>query len=322
MTALRRDNNPIEELQFALAEAEAQPPPRGLGESVLDAALSARTAGRPVDEPPPITAVEGFRRAVASFDALLASLDDEDWHRPAVRDLDVQGLVGHLTGVEHDFLDGMRDPDGAQAQANHVASTDPMAAAQQGRPSSETYDEWRATVAETLDAVTELDATATKTETETETRLGGMAALHSLRMPLASLLVARAFELWTHEEDIRRATGRDLQAPDAATLRLMTDLGMALVPAAMAHSNRSHDRRWARIVLTGPGGGTWQTALDPVASTVSPEGPLDVRIVLDAVEFCRLVANRVDPATLQAVVTGDGALASDLFASVATLALD
>jgi hypothetical protein len=191
-----------------------------------------------------------------------------------------------------------------------------MAAAQRGRPSSATHDEWRATVEETLDAITGLEAGAA------QTRLEETAALHGLRMPLASLLVARTFELWTHEEDIQRATGRELHAPDAATLRLMTDLGMALVPAAMAHSNRSHDRRWARIVLTGPGGGTWQTALDPVATAVAPEGPVDVRIVLDTVEFCRLVANRVDPAALQAVVTGDSALASDLFASVATLALD
>jgi hypothetical protein len=49
---------------------------------------------------------------------------------------------------------------------------------------------------------------------------------------------------------------------------------------------------------------------------------VDVRIVIDAVDFCRLVANRMDPATIATVVTGDDALAQDLFTGAASLALD
>ena len=108
MTELRRHDNPLEELHFALAEADAQRPPKGLGATVLDAALTARSAGRPVDEPSPISPVEAFRRAVASVDELLGSLAPEEWHRPVLRDLDVQQLVGHLTGVERDFQTALR----------------------------------------------------------------------------------------------------------------------------------------------------------------------------------------------------------------------
>ena len=48
----------------------------------------------------------------------------------------------------------------------------------------------------------------------------------------------------------------------------------------------------------------------------------DVAIVADAVDFCRLVADRIDPAELGASVTGATALASAVLAGAAALALD
>jgi uncharacterized protein (TIGR03083 family) len=313
MTGDRHDN-PLQELHFALAEADAQRPPKALAETVVNAALAARTAGRPVDEPPPISAVEAFARAVASLDELLTSLTAAEWHRPAVRDLDVQQLIGHLTGVELDFQAGLLSPGGAPGDADHVMSTDPVAAAQRGRLPSETLDQWRAATAETMRAIENVGASSE--------RLGEVVALHGLRMPLEPLLVVRTFELWTHEEDVRRATDGRLQAPDGASLRLMTDLAMAMLPSGLRQSGRPGNGRWARIVLTGPGGGTWQTQLSPAPDGTSPEGPVDLRIVLDAVDFCRLVANRMDPAAIATVVTGEEALAQDFFAAAASLALD
>jgi hypothetical protein len=101
----------------------------------------------------------------------------------------------------------------------------------------------------------------------------------------------------------------------------MTELAVQLLPAGMARANRPADGRSARVVLTGPGGGTWQTGLG-LADAGPVEGPVDVRIVVDSVDFCRLVANRIDPTALAASITGDGALARDLFAGATTLALD
>jgi uncharacterized protein (TIGR03083 family) len=319
MTELRRHDNPLEELHFALAEADAERPPKGLGATVLDAALTVRSAGRPVDEPAPISPVEAFRRAVTSVDELLRSLDPEEWQQPALRDLTVQQLVGHLTGVERDFQAGLGAPDGAQGDADHVASTDPVAVAQRGRPPSETHDEWRSATAESLRM---LDAAETAKD-----ELAKVVPLHGLRMPVGPLLVVRTFELWTHEEDIRRATTRPLQAPDGASLRLMTELAVAMLPSGMRRADRPGNGRWARIVLTGAGGGTWQTQLGtapdvPEPEGPQPEGPVDVRIVIDAVDFCRLVANRLDLAAIATVVTGDDALAQDLFTGAASLALD
>ena len=56
------------------------------------------------------------------------------------------------------------------------------------------------------------------------------------------------------------------------------------------------------LVLTGPGGGTWDVA---VGQEADGQGPgQDVVIVTDAVGFCRLAANRTTPAELAPHVTG------------------
>jgi hypothetical protein len=177
-----------------------------------------------------------------------------------------------------------------------------------------THADWRVATTETLHMLDAVEASAAG--------LGAVVTLHGLHMPLGPLLVVRTFELWTHEEDIRRAVARPLQAPDPASLRLMTDLAVAMLPAGMRRAGRSGEGRRARIVLTGPGGGTWQTALGDTPDGSGPDGPVDVRIVVDATDFCRLVANRMDPATIATVVTGDDALARDCFTGATSLALD
>jgi uncharacterized protein (TIGR03083 family) len=313
MTELRRHLDPLEELRYALAEGDAVRPPAGLAGSVLARALAARPPGEPVDAPPVIHPAEAFRGAVDSLDSVLCALHPVEWQRPALRGLDVQGLMGHLVGVERAFLVALGATDEAQADDDHVASTDPCAAQQQGRPPADTHRDWRAAADETMARLEETRATSEDFDR--------VVAMHGLRMPIGTFLVVRTFELWTHEEDIRRATARPLAEPDASSLRLMTALAVTLVPAGMAQAQRPGDGRSARIVLTGRGGGTWRTGLG-LSEAGAADGPVDVRIVADAVDFCRLVANRIDPAALGAVVTGDGALARDLFTGASTLALD
>ncbi len=47
-----------------------------------------------------------------------------------------------------------------------------------------------------------------------------------------------------------------------------------------------------------------------------------MRIIADATSFCRLVANRLQPADVAAIVTGDQTLGADLLAAAQALALD
>ncbi len=274
--------------------------PAGLRDRVLAASLRARAVGRPVPDAPEIPAVEAFSRAASAFEATLSFLSDDDWGTPVLRGLDVQGLVGHLIGVEDDVQRALAG-DPAVADANHVDSTQPAAAAQATRPPARTRADWRAAAGRTLDLVRPADSRA-------------QVALHGLRLSVRTLLIVRAFELWTHENDIRQAAGWAPSVPDPSTLRLMTDLAARLLPLAGAILDDSVD---VHLVLTGPGGGTWDVTVGG-----HPPAAASVAIVTDAVGFCRLAANRIAPADLDVSVTGDPGRAATVLVAAATLALD
>jgi uncharacterized protein (TIGR03083 family) len=276
------------------------PPPTGLRERILDAARQARTAGRAFPEIMEISPVEAFSRAADAFYGLLCALGEGDWPTGVLRGLDAQRLVGHLIGVEEDVHRGLAG-DAGVADADHVASTQFAADRQAGRSPAQTRSDWRWATDRTLDLVRGRD-------------LGTGVAVHGMRLPLGTLLVVRAFELWTHDNDIRNAAGLPPSVPDTPTLRLMTDLAARMLPVAAARSDGCQPAD-VHLVLTGPGGGTWDVTLggEPAAS---------VGIVTDAVGFCRLVANRVAPGRLDTYVTGDTDRAAQVLTAAATLALD
>jgi uncharacterized protein (TIGR03083 family) len=224
-----------------------------------------------------------------------------------LRDLDVQGLVGHLAGVEEDVQRCLTG-DPAVAAAGHVASTQAAAARQAGRPAAATHAEWRRAVDRTLGLV------------RARTDLDAEVAVHGMRLPLNALLVVRAFEIWVHDNDIRRVAGLPPAVPDPPTLRLMTDLAARLLPRAAAASGLPGPVA-VHLVLTGPGGGTWDVTLDAGPGGTQP-GPVPLRIVTDAVGFCQLVASRARPADLELDIAGDPGRAAGVLAAAGTLALD
>ncbi|HTW20474.1 MAG TPA: maleylpyruvate isomerase N-terminal domain-containing protein [Mycobacteriales bacterium] len=276
--------------------------PGDLRDQVLAAARDARTPGLAVPRPPVMTAVEAFGRAADSLYAVLCALEEEQWLAPALRDLDVQGAVGHLTAVETDMHRALADDD-AVAKADHVASTQAVAAAQRGRPARATCRDWR-------DAV---DRTIALADSEPAER---RVAIHGLAMRLCDLLVVRAFELWTHENDIRLAVGLPPSVPDDATLCLMTALAIQLLPIGVARVGLSTSPVDLHLVLTGPGGGAWDLTVGATAGQ-----SVATTIVADSVGFCRLVANRVRPDDLEVVVEGADR-AYEVLAGAASLALD
>lgn len=283
-------------------EAHGQALPAGLRERVLSASLRARAAGRPEPAPPEISPAEAFSRTADAFDVTLGLLSGGQWSAPALRGLDVQGLVGHLIGVEEDVhrcLTG--DPE--VAVASHVGSTQPAADRQAGRPSALTRAEWRRAADRTIDLVRTADL---RTEV----------AVHGMRLPLGLLLIVMAFELWVHENDIREAVALPPSTPDASTLSLMTSAAANLLPLAAIRA-RLNDSVRVHLVLTGPGGGTWDIAVGQ-----STSAPAAVTIVADAVGFCRLAANRITTADLDPYVTGDQDRAAAVLAAATTLALD
>jgi uncharacterized protein (TIGR03083 family) len=307
MSAGFAGGEPLEELRFALAEADAEVPAPALRGRVRTASLGTRPPGRPSVDVEAVPGAEAFSRAASALDAILGELSTAEWARPALRDLDVQGLVGHLIGVEAAFAASLRGEPGAGG-GHHVASTQGSALAQAGRSPVETLQDWQ----------THVERSTSLTETFGDP--AGSVTYYGITLPLDDLLVVRAFELWVHEEDIRRATGRLLGQPDAGRLARMTALAMALLPAGLVRADRIRPERRVRLVLTGTGGGTWDVAVGGDARAAGR--PSQTRIVVDATEFCRVVGNRADLASSGALVTGDVELAADVFAGAAALALD
>ena len=281
---------------------ESVTPPAGLRERVMAASLRTRSAGHAIPEVPRISPAEAFSRAADAFYGLLCALGEQDWRLHVLRDLDVQGLAGHLIGVEEDVQRAVSG-DPVAEHKDHVTSTQPAADRQAGRPVAATRTDWRRAADRTLAMVHEADV-------DSEVTVWG------IPLPLGAVLVARAFELWTHENDVRQAAGLPASVPDAATLRLMTELATGMLPfgAIMTGLQGPID---LRLVLTGPGGGTWDVAIGGDA----PE-PAALAIVTDVVDFCRLAANRIDPADLDLHVTGDQGRAVGVLAAASALALD
>jgi len=285
------------------AEARDHALPADLRDRVIAAALRARGVGRAEPAAPEISPAEAFRRAADAFHGTLRELRGDQWRAPALRGLDVQGLVGHLTGVEEDVQRCLTG-DPAVAAAGHVESTQAAADRQAGRPPDQTCAEWLRAADRTIALV------RTRGDPRAEV------AVHGMRLPLDLLLVIRAFELWVHENDIRAAAGLPSSAPDASTLTLMTSAAVRLLPFVAARTGLDEPTS-VHLVLTGPGGGTWDIALGRAAPA-----PAAVAIVTDALGFCRLAANRATPASLDAHVTGDPDRAAAVLAAATALALD
>jgi len=276
--------------------------PTGLRDRIMAASRDARPAGVAVPEIAPDSPTEAFARAADAFYQMLTSLGDEDWRRPVLRDLDVQGLVGHLIGVERD-VQRCLSGDHEVGSANHVDSTQPAARSQAGRAPGLTVADWREAVDRTL-------ALAGRSD------LDGMVAIHGVALRVRDLLIARTFELWTHENDIRAVAGLRASVPEPSTLRPMTELATALLPFGAACTDLREPIS-VHLVLTGPGGGTWDVAVGEPS-----QDPSQLGIVADVVGFCRLFANRISPHDLDVLVTGDPRQATSVLAAAAALALD
>ena len=286
-----------------MTAAEQRPAlPDGLRDRVLAASLRARTAGRPEPAAPEITAEEAYSRAADAFYGMLGVLPEEDWGRVALRGLDVQGLVGHLTGVEEDVHRCLAG-DPLVALTSHVESTQAAADRQAGRPPAQTRTEWRRAADRTLDLIHAAGDT------------GAEVAVHGMRLPLSTLLLVRAFELWVHDNDIRQAAGLPPSVPDPSTLSLMTQAAARLLPHAAARG-ALREPTSVHLVLTGPGGGTWDIPIGHGSPAAC------VGIVTDAVGFCWLVANRATPDRLDLHITGDRDRAAMVLAAASSLALD
>jgi uncharacterized protein (TIGR03083 family) len=268
-----------------LAADRVIPAPPDLRHRVLATAQSARPAALMH------TLLGAYAGQAALLDRLLRAAKADDWSRPDPRHETVGGVVAHLAGND------------AMLAADLGLTVVPLP---EGRPAPEVHAAWREQSQVILDGLAR--------------REGGLDQPVRLahtgpppRRPLRDALVQRAFETWTHLDDIGAAIGRGTTTPPPEQVRRIVDLAAALLPGALSGADTDGPVGTVRLVLEGTGGGEWTLPCGPGDETT---------IYADAVEFTRLVANRRGADSLAHSTAGSPAVSTRVLHVAATLGCD
>jgi uncharacterized protein (TIGR03083 family) len=288
----------------ALATVDASPPVGDLRDRVL--AVTRRSPRTPA---PPEDLLPLYRRQVAELAEVLDTVPERAWSRDTAAGWTIHELVAHLVGVESyvasrlDLGDFVPPPG---TEHDHVGMTVPIIDAERSRHPSETRRAWERAA---WTVVGLLEASGPELLTR---RID----LYGIPTSARTAIVARMFELWTHADDVRRALGRPLVDPDAERLSAMSDVAARSLPIGMTLSGAARPGATAKVVLLGPGGGTWTVPL----ALGDAGGPPAATVVADVVDFCRVASQRIDPAELDHDVEGDAELARQVLGAVAIFA--
>ena len=255
-----------------------------------------------------LTPLAAFIKTASELMAMLDTLTTEEWSRPTqVEGASVRDLTVHLVGVERYVLGqlgrGPRWP--APGREDHYPMSRVAAADVAAFEGPDVARAWWLAVLDVVAACGDAGPDAP-------------AAYHHLDGTARGLMVIRTFELWTHDEDIRRAIGRELNLLDDARLGLMSGELMEVLALGMALSGTTRPGRTARFEITGSGAGAYDIALAPG----DPIGAPDITISVPAVDLCRLAANRQSAAALPVVVEGDRSLLEPVLVGAGAFAAD
>ena len=251
-----------------------------------------------------LTSVDSYVRTISALGTLLDDLSPGDWTSPTIEGWSVKDLVAHLIAIEEYFGRqlGLWPLEVEAGARSRPPGHDPGLRRRLVCPRTvaDVLARWRELTTAITEHLVALDRQATRQPLR----------LHYLDTSLSTVLIVRVFEIWTHDEDIRKATGRTVVAPDAERLRRMSRVAVPSMPLGLTLDGAPVAGRTARIVLTGPGGGTWDQALALGEAPGEPETTL----VLDVVDYCRLAACRLSADDVAVTVEGDPDLARQVLA--------
>ena len=301
--------------EFAAAVVHDVTPAAGLRSRMLDQARRRRQPAVVVAGSSPI---DVHRIELARAVLLLRDLTIEDWDRPldppefagwtvhdvAVHLLANESLLASQLGVPVAGIpETATDNDGRTAQARRRHA---------GRPPAH--------------AVAELEAAAEASDREVsvrgEVRLDEPIDWWGGRAAARVAVLVRAFETWTHADDIRRAIGTAMVVPPPGSLHTMAHTACGFVPSMLAARGAHHPGRLVRFRFSDLGGAAWDVDLGTVGG-VRPAGDdaVDAEIVTEAAAACRTMSARIDPRRLTCEVAGDAELAGEVLDALPALAV-
>lgn len=276
----------------------------------LDAALTQRS-------PAPITPTDAVVVHRIELQRLLTTLDGlspMDWRHPVdpveLAGFSVHDLAAHIAGSEAMFaqLIGRPTPGIPETSTDNEGRAAEVIARHRTLTPGQTIAELESLAAIVDSYVSMLGADALTRPIE----------WWGTEMPIADVLLHRAFEVWIHHDDIRRASDIAQAAPPPGSLGTMSTKACSWTPLFLSTVDATIDGGVASIVLTGPGGGTHLVPLgfDQPASDAEPRFELTMGVV----EYCRAIGNRVPPEGLHFTATGDTDLADRLVHALTNLA--
>jgi uncharacterized protein (TIGR03083 family) len=293
--------------------AEPTELPTGMQDRILAAALASRP---PAADPgwdtdgSDLSPQAAFVTTAAELFQLLDTLTPAAWTRPTSvgGGASVRDLVQHLVGVERYLLGqlGRRTPIDAPRPEDHFPVLRAAAADLDDAGDAEVVRAWWREVLELVRACAEIGP-------------DGEVAYHHLASAIHGLLVVRTFELWTHDDDIRRAVGLPLNDLDATRLSLMSTTLVNALSLGMALAGTTRPGRTVRIELTGPGGGT---SFDVALSPDEAPGIPDLTIETSALDLCRVASNRLSVDRIDVVTDGDRSLLEPVLVGATAFAMD
>ena len=312
----------------AAGTADVDLPP-DLRDRVLTAALAARPAGQPIDATPATPAPvalpspeEVHRREQQRGLEYLRSLQPDDWSVPVdppeLAGWSVHDVVAHLAANATLLADTLGVPVAGvpETALDNEGRTAAAQARHRGLPPSAAIDEFEAAARAVEVALAAIDARGTDPGLAEEVDWWGV------RTPIGWVLMVRAFETWTHTDDIRRALGQQMQPPPPPSLRTMSRSACGLMPLMLAVQGEQRPGEVVRVRFTDMTDTAWDVDLGEIGvAHVAGSGPVDAEIALGAVDLCRAIGNRLSADGLAYTSSGDADLARVIVDATPALAV-
>jgi uncharacterized protein (TIGR03083 family) len=237
-------------------------------------------AGTTVSSPsrrPALDRALAMQLAAAEYDrfvTLLRSLEADDWARPTeCPGWDVRAMAGHVLGMT-EMATSLRaslaqNAAAARAGGGIDALTAHQVRRNAGLTTAELVDRFAAVAPRAVRGRRRMGGLLRRMTLPEDQVVGGRTERWTFGFLLDVVLTR---DPWMHRVDISRAIGRDMELTPAHDGVLVADV--------VAEWATRHGRPY-RLRLTGPAGGEW-----------SSRDLAREELVLDAVEFCRVVSGR------------------------------
>jgi uncharacterized protein (TIGR03083 family) len=245
--------------------------------------------------------IDAFEQTSRSVLALGGELAADDWERPTeCPGWSVKDQYSHILGIER-WLVGDTDDGEARTKANTALDVEAF----RGQEPEQILGELRDVVGRRVVA---LRSGAVDLAEVIETPFGKT-------MPYGDFVRHRAFDVWMHEQDVRRAVARpgNLSGPAAECARLIIGGALPFVVGKRAAAGPG------QVVVVETPERRWRVEMgdDRRARFGDGDAEPDVRLRMDWETFVRLGGGRVRGADADVEVTGDADLAGRILGGMA-----